>query len=130
MVRVGHSASRSVSPERLGGGTSGYKLRVRAGNLLASDNAQYLEIVRDLNDAYGIRSAVAHGSYTPDNVMDLQTAQRLRPRRKGKKKQEHPVSTINRVNQLTSAVTSHYRKALEKVLRTDELQIAWSKRGL
>ena len=107
-----------------------YKLRIRTANLLTREPARYRDIVNELNDAYRLRSAVDHGAYTPDSLLELTAAKKYRGKRKGKKKRGHPIETVNEVRRLTSAVSSHYRNALQRMLETEALTIDWPSRGL
>ncbi len=63
-------------------------------------------------------------------MLELKAAERLKKKRGRKKKNEHPITTINRVQRLTVAMSGHYRAALERFLRADDLLIDWPARGL
>ena len=89
----------------------GYKLRLRTAHWVGQSDQEISAIVRNIKEAYGYRSGVAHGAFVPDHPADLDTASRLGITKTGK---NHPVRILGRIQQLTTIVSEYYRRALAK----------------
>lgn len=105
----------------------GYKLRVRAAHLLASNQTDRQSIFKDIRDGYEYRSRIAHGDFVFDNVKEWETARAMK---RVKVKRGNPFHDVNEVHRLTYALARYYRGALNKAIRSGQLEIDWAKRGL
>lgn len=105
----------------------GYKLRVRTAHWIGQSNEEIGTIMKNIREAYGYRSGVAHGGFVPDHPADLETARRLGIKKSGK---NHPVRVLGRIQRLTTIVSDYYRRALAKCVDGKALDVDWESLGL
>lgn len=105
----------------------GYKLRVRAAYLLASNQRDRQSVFKDIRDGYEYRSRVAHGEFVFDNVKEWETARAMK---RVKVKRGNPFHDVNEVHRLTYALARYYRGALNEAIRSGQLEMDWAARGL
>ena len=105
----------------------GYKLRVRASHMLASNQGDRQSIFNDIRDGYEYRSRIAHGEFVFDNIKEWETARAMK---RVKVKRGNPFHDVNEVHRLTYALARYYRAALNKAIRSGELKIDWAARGI
>lgn len=103
-----------------------YKLRIRVAHFLSKSELERADILKNLTDAYSYRSRVFHGGYVFDNAAELEAAERVKSS-KGKK--GNSFHDVNEVNRLIGKTSEYYRRILEIIIDSRQLEIDWSSRG-
>ena len=104
-----------------------YKLRVRAAHFIATTAHERRKICKDFADAYKYRSRIVHGDYVFDQSSEWETAKELK---RAKGKHGNPCHDINEVHRLKFTLTKYYRAALDRMFRSRQMDVDWSRLGL
>ena len=103
------------------------KLRARAAHWLKRPGLDGRLIAKDVNDAYGYRSRVAHGQFVFDDLAEWDWATRLG---RAKRKHGNPFHHVNEIHRLRFTISDYYRWALNKMIDKGELSPHWTAHGL